>query len=72
MSNLAARKSRARFVTSALYRGRELAVELGTHSLFIRQKGRRSGYTVPYAAIFECGGKLAAMQARAEKKKGKR
>jgi len=67
MSRIAVRKTRARFETEATYRERHLSIELGTHSLFIREKGRRTGYTVPYDCIFETGAKIAARVAREEK-----
>lgn len=52
----------------AVYRGRPLVIELDSHSLTIREKGKRKGYEVPYEAIYTLGAKKAAEQQRAEKK----
>lgn len=53
--------------TNAFYRGRPLVIELGQFGLIIREKGRRSGYSVPFAAIYATGAKIAERERRAEK-----
>lgn len=61
--------------TNAFYRGRPLVIELDKFGLTIREKGRRSGYVVPFAAIHATGAKIAERERRAEKaakKKGAR
>lgn len=55
-----------------VYRGRQLVVTLHPTYLAIRQAGRRSGYMLDYAAVFECAAKLRAREIRAEKGRGKK
>jgi len=64
MTRLAERKTRCVAETSALHRGRPLVVTLTSHEVWIREKGRRLLYAVPYSAIYETGAKLAAIEAR--------
>jgi hypothetical protein len=47
-------------------------VELSRYSITLRQKGKRSGYSVPLEAVFHLGGKLMRRELDAEKRKGKK
>lgn len=61
--------------TSAVRQGRALVVELRTHTLTIRLKGKRRGYVVDFQSIFELGASKEAkrqMLERALKRRGKR
>ena len=57
--------------TAARVQGRELMVELGKFSLTLRQKGKRSTYTVPLEAIYMLGARIARREADAAKPKRK-
>lgn len=64
--------------TPAFVRNRALVIELHPWGVRVKEKGRRSGYDVPYRAIFEQGAKLKAndirrakAEERAAKKKAK-
>lgn len=54
--------------TSVVVQGRELMVELSRYSITLRQKGKRSGYSVPLEAVFHLGGKLMRRELDAVKK----
>ena len=54
--------------TSVFVQGRELMVELSRYSITLRQKGKRSGYSVPLEAVYMVGAKLARREADAVKK----
>lgn len=56
--------------TAATVRGRAIMIEVSRLAVTVRQKGRRTAYTVPLDAIFDLGAKLAARAARDEKRKG--
>jgi hypothetical protein len=58
--------------TSVVVQGRELMVELSRYSITLRQKGKRSGYSVPLEAVYHLGGKLMRRELDAEKKKGRK
>jgi hypothetical protein len=53
--------------TWAAFRGRTLVIELGPHTIKIREKGRRYAYEVSYEQIFRLGAENAARQRREEK-----
>ena len=71
MTCIAKRKTIVRAETGALYRGRPLMIELRPYSVYIREKGRRSGYEAPWEAIYEMAAKLRARQTAAEKRQSK-
>lgn len=74
MLRISARKTRIQAETDARYRGRPLVVVLNGHECFVREKGRRTAYAVPFLAIYELGMKLAANEQRrlkAERRKGR-
>ena len=61
--------------TLATYRGRPLVLELHGNYLYIRQKGRRTRYTVTYDQIYTLGARNQAeaeRRERAERKKVKK
>lgn len=60
MTALAKRKTKTRFETAAIVRGRALIVEAQPFMLHIRPKGKRVAYAVPWDAIYSLGAKLAA------------
>lgn len=72
MTKLAERKTRMQAETSARYRNRPLVVLLNGHELFIREKGRRTAFAVPFLAVYELGMKLAALERRREKAEARR
>lgn len=79
MTRLTIASKRVRRETQATFRGTPLCVELGSHTIVIREKGRRRGYEVSIDSIFTLGAKKEADRIRAEKaeakknkKKGKR
>lgn len=72
MTAISERKTRLRARTSASVRGRELVVELTPHECIIREAGRRTGYAVPWRAVYETGARLKAIEQRAEKAARKR
>jgi hypothetical protein len=50
--------------------GRALVLEIrpgATETIFIREAGRRNGYTVPIAKVYQLGARLEADAKRAEK-----
>ncbi len=49
--------------TAVVYRRKPLVVELRPGYLLIRHKGKRVGVAVDYAAIYELGYKMAALEA---------
>lgn len=57
--------------TSALYRGRELCFRATAHGCLVKLKGQRwtSAYFVPWAAVYQVGGKLAARAAQSKPKR---
>lgn len=59
--------------TDTIYRRRALVIELGPRTITIREKGRRSGVSVSYDAVYDLGRKLEwkKLQAEKAKKKGK-
>jgi hypothetical protein len=46
-------------------------VELSRYSITLRQKGKRSGYSVPLEAVYHLGGKLMRRELDAVKKESK-
>ena len=69
---IADRKTPLEFETDSTVQGRALVVSVYPHYIEVRQKGLRSGFAVPWEALYECGGKLAAAKAAAEKRAGSR
>ncbi len=55
--------------TSARDRGRPIIVELHTHEIVFREKGRRSKVAVPILAALHLAYKLEAREKMKEKKK---
>ena len=68
MTSLATRKTHLRFETSETIQGRLLIVEATPNTAVIRQKGKRTRYEVSWASIFWLAAKVAADNARREKK----
>lgn len=56
-------------LSSAVYRGREIVVELAPHSMTLRLKGTRDRVMLPYTAALDLGYKLRARELRAERLK---
>jgi len=54
--------------TRSQVQGRVLMVELSRYSITLRQKGKRSGYSVPLEAVFHLGGKMMRRELDAAKK----
>jgi hypothetical protein len=74
VTTLSRRKTIMRTRTAARIQGRDLILELHPtrpHELYIRESRRRSGYWVPYIAVYHCGAKIAANEER-EAKRGRR
>lgn len=69
---IADRKTRLEFETDSTVQGRALVVSVYPHYIEVRQKGKRTGFAVPWEAVYECGGKMAAAKDRAEKAAGRR
>ncbi len=70
MTALSDRKTITRTQTAARYQGRALCVEMHPArpgELFIREARRRSGYWVPFLAIYQTGAKIQANETRAAK-----
>lgn len=55
----------------ALYRGRPLIVEIATHEIVLREKGRRTRVSVPILAVYDLGFKILAREQRNERLKAK-
>jgi len=55
-------------VTGVRIQNRALCIEVGPFEIKVRQKGRRTGYSVPLEAIWHIGGKLERRRLDAEKK----
>jgi len=60
MTALAKRKTKLRFETASMERGRPLVVEAQPRGLWIWPKGKRVPYGVPWDAIYSLGWKLAS------------
>lgn len=67
MTRMAERKSRLRAETSARYRGVPLVFSADAFEVHLREKGRRTAFSVPWAAVYELGMKLVAVERRREK-----
>ncbi len=71
MTDLAARKTKLKTTTNARVGKRPLVVELHPdrpHALYIREHGRRSGFWVPFLAVYQTGAKIADLERRAAKR----
>ena len=68
MTLIAKRKSVMRGETAVQIQKRELIVEIRPCTVFIRQKGRRTGYEVSWESIYILGAAKEAERARAERK----
>lgn len=64
-STLESRKIRRE--TPALWRGRNLVIELAQYEISIRPKGTRSAYRVSYDQIFKLGAENEARRRKAER-----
>ena len=74
MTNLRSRKTTVKTTTEARVNRRSIVVELHPerpHEIYIREARCRSGYWVPYLAIYHLGAKLAERE-RKELKRGRR
>ena len=58
--------------TCAMIQGRALMIEVGRHSIGVRLKGKRTGYSVPIEALYSLGAKLELRERMAEKKKARK
>lgn len=59
-----------RRLANSSYRGRRFVIELrpgSIETLFIREEGRRKGYTVPFGFIFSAGARIEADSIRKER-----
>ena len=56
-------------VTAAKVRGVALVVKLTPFDVTIRELGSRRGYTVPWAAIYDLGGRLKAREDERNKRR---
>ena len=74
MTALNSRKTKLRFETSTLYRGRTLIVTASPLYASIREKGRREGSEVmiPWDAVYELGFRIAARLEQTPTKGAKR
>lgn len=52
MTDLAKRKTRLRFKTSAVIRGRNIIIEAEPHILKVREAGRRFTYELSWEAVY--------------------
>lgn len=52
MTDLATRKTKLRFATSATIKGRQLVIEAEPHIVRIREKGLRHSYEISWEAIY--------------------
>lgn len=68
MTRLAARKTKLAFEVETLVRGRNLICEPHGLTVTLREKGRRRGYEVSWEAIYWLAAKVAADNARKERK----
>jgi hypothetical protein len=59
-------------LTAAKVRGVPLVAECTPHEVTLREFGSRRGYSVPWAAIYELGGKLKAREDEREKRAGRK
>ena len=57
--------------TAALVQGRPLMLEIGRHTITVRQKGKRCRYEIPIECLWPLGAKIARREADAMKRKGK-
>jgi hypothetical protein len=69
MTTLAQAKTRKRYETSCVQRGRPIIIDLHAFTLTAKLKGKRLGVDIPYDAIMDLGFKLADRARRAEKGK---
>jgi hypothetical protein len=60
----------ARFVTAT--NGKDYAVTIAPDGVLIRERGRRTTYTVPYTRLHLLGGQLMAEMTRGEKPRRRR
>ena len=58
--------------TFARVQGRTLVVRLDRHTIYVRQKGRRWGYSLDYEVLYSVGAKLEDKRRRAEKAERKK
>jgi hypothetical protein len=76
MTRLTARKTKLTFESADLVREqgrfREVVVEARPEYAILRLKGLRTGYSVPWSAIWSMAVKAQLARDRAEKKAGKR
>lgn len=72
MTRLATRKTLLKFEVETVIRGRTLIIIPKTHTLVIREKGKRKGFEVSYEGIYWLGAKVAADNARKERKSRRR
>lgn len=71
MTRIAERKTALRAETSARYRGRPLMIFCEPHEVVIREKKRSQAYAVPWLAVYELGMKMAALEKRKQKGRGR-
>lgn len=67
MSAIRDRKTKLKFETSATYQGRPIMGEADQFSVYLRLKGTRTRYEVPWEAAYILGAKLLDRQRRDEK-----
>jgi hypothetical protein len=67
MTALARRKTRLRFETSDLVRGRAVMVDVTPYTATLRLKGQRKGLEISWAGIYWQAAKLEADRRRAER-----
>jgi len=72
MTALAQRKTRLSFVTSDVYQGRQVVVEVSPFTAAFRLKGQRTRYEMSWSGMFMAAAKLHADRARAERKARRR
>lgn len=67
MTELAKKKTKTRYLTSAFVRKSLLVVELDAYTVMIRCKGqfRSTSYRVPWLAVYDLGAKLKVVERRA-------
>jgi hypothetical protein len=68
MTRIATRKTHLQFEVDTMVRGRTLVVIPSAYTVHIREKGKRKGYEASWEAIYWLGAKIAADNAKRERK----
>ena len=68
MTRIGKRKTKLTFEVDTTIRGRNLILTPKTHTLAIREKGLRKGFEVSYESIYWLAAKVAAENAKTERK----